>query len=213
MTHHKVEGHLSKQIQGLRDKVAKYQKTYDQELEGYTENMCFPNLKLPIRAGFYLPAKWIKHLNTGDISCFLAHDGPCDMPHIIPIYMSLLSSNNTPTGLIPQWFHRVLTGPHAQFLHMVECAHKFDDWGVAANILCYREYNKEFNIINTKIKQLQLDASAIEQDHALCKQQLKASRCTEGLAHLKGLGPKSICAKWGTHFTDDEDDEECTHIN
>jgi hypothetical protein len=54
MTHQEVEDHLSKQIKGLRDKIAEYQKTYNQEPEGYIENMCFPNLKLPIGAGFYL---------------------------------------------------------------------------------------------------------------------------------------------------------------
>jgi hypothetical protein len=96
---------------------------------------------------------------------------------------------------------------------MVKCAHKFKDWGVVANIVCYRKYDKEFNIINAKIKRLQLDACAIEQDHALCEQQLEALRCTEGLTHLKGLGPKSACAKWGLCFTDDKDDEEHTCIN
>jgi hypothetical protein len=115
------------------------------------ENMCFPNLKLPIRAGFYLLVKWIKRLNNGDISCYLAHDGPCDPPHIVFIYASLLSSNDTPTGPLLQWFHGILTGPHAQFLTMLECACKFDDWGVAADLDHYCIYDKEFNIINAKI--------------------------------------------------------------
>jgi hypothetical protein len=93
---------------------------------------------------------------------------------------------------------------------MVECACKFEDWGVAVDLICYQEYDEEFNIINAKIKRLQLDACAVEQDHALCEQRLKVPRCAEGLTHLKGLGPKSTCTKWGIHFTDDEDDEECT---
>jgi hypothetical protein len=85
----------------------------------------------------------------------------------MPIYVSPLSSNDTPTGPIPRWFHGILTGPHAQFLQMVKSAWKMDDWGVAANLLCYQEYDKEYQKINTKIHQLQLDASAVEQDHAL----------------------------------------------
>jgi hypothetical protein len=89
MMHHEVEDQLSEQLQGLGDKVAKYQQTYDQEPEGYTENMQFPNLKVPIGTGFYLPVKWVKRLDTGDISCYSAHDGLRDMPHIIPIYASL----------------------------------------------------------------------------------------------------------------------------
>jgi hypothetical protein len=96
---------------------------------------------------------------------------------------------------------------------MVKCTCKFKDWGVTMDIVHYHEYDKEFNTINVKFKRLQLDACTIDQDHALCKQQLKVSRCTEGLTHLKGLGPKSAHTKWGLHFTDDKDDEEHTHIN
>jgi hypothetical protein len=60
MVHCVVEDRLSQQIRGLGDQVANYQKTYDQAPEGYIENTRFPNLKVPIGAGFYLPAKWIK---------------------------------------------------------------------------------------------------------------------------------------------------------
>jgi hypothetical protein len=99
---------------------------------------------------------------------------------------------------------------------MVKCAWKMDNWGVTANLLQYRKYDEEYQKINTKIHQLQLDTSTVEQDHALCKQRLEASRCTEGLTHLEGLGPKSTHAKWGTHFMDDEDEDDkrpCTHHN
>jgi hypothetical protein len=58
--HCQVEDQLSEQIKGLGDRVADYQKTYDQAPEGYIENTRFLNLKVPIGAGFYLPAKWIK---------------------------------------------------------------------------------------------------------------------------------------------------------
>jgi hypothetical protein len=175
--------------------------------------MCFPNLKVLIRAGFYLPAKWIKWLDMGDISSFTAHDGLHNLAHIIPIYASPLSSNDMPTGPMPQWFHAVLTGPHAQFTTMVECACRFDNWGVTVDLLCYREYDEELTALNTKIHWLQLDTSAIEQDHTLCEQCLEVLRYAEGLAHLEGLGPKSAHAKWGTCFTDDEDDDEWVCVN
>jgi hypothetical protein len=98
-------------------------------------------------------------------------------------------------------------GPHAQFLQMVECARRMDNWGITTNILHYHKYDEEYQKIHAKIHQLQLDLSTVEQDCALCEQQLEASWCTEGLTHLKGLGPKSTCAKWGTH-TDDEEDAD-----
>jgi hypothetical protein len=165
-----VEDHLSEQIQGLGDKMSEYQQTYDQELEGYTKNTWFPNLKVPIGAGFYLLVKWVKWLNNGNISGYSAHDGPWDTVYIVPIYTSLLSSNDMPTRPILWWFCGILTRLHPQFLHMVKYMHKMDDWGIAADLLCYCEYNEEYQKINAKIHRLQLDASAVEQDHALCEQ-------------------------------------------
>jgi hypothetical protein len=131
----------------------------------------------------------------------------------MPIYTSLLSSNDIPTGPILQWFHGVLTGLHAQFLHMVKYMCKMDNWGIVADLLCYQEYDEEYQKIHAKIHRLQLDASTVEQDHALCEQRLEALRCTEGLTHLKGLGPKSTHAKWGTCFMDNEDKEDHPRLN
>jgi hypothetical protein len=83
-----------------------------------------------------------------------------------------------------------------------------EDWGVATDILCYHKYDKEYQKIHVKIHWLQLDATTVEQDYALYEQHLKASRCTEGLTHLEGLGPKSAHAKWDTCFTNDKDEDK-----
>jgi hypothetical protein len=83
----------------------------------------------------------------------------------------------------------------------------FEDWGVAAELDRFRAYDQEITTTNAKIHQLKQDIVAVEHDCALCEQRLEASRCAEGLANLEGLGPKSACAKWSTHFTDDEDDD------
>jgi hypothetical protein len=45
-------------------------------------------------------------------------------------------------------------GLHAQFLQLVECAHKMDDWGIAADLLHYREYDEEYQKIHAKIHRL-----------------------------------------------------------
>jgi hypothetical protein len=93
--HCQVEDQLSEQIKGLRDQVVEYQKTYNQAPKGYIENTCFPNLKVPTGAGFYLPAKWIKRCDDGDIACFTAQDGPKDPLHIVPIYTLPTTTDNT----------------------------------------------------------------------------------------------------------------------
>jgi hypothetical protein len=158
-----------------------------------------------------LPTKWIKQCDDGDVACFTAQDRPKDPPHIIPIYASPTTTDETPSGLLPHWFRAVLTGPNPQFLVLLEHAQHFEDWGVTTKLNHFRTYDQEITTTNTKIHQLQQDITMIEHDCTLCEQWLKASQCTEGLANLEGLGPKSACAKWGTHFTDDEDDSKyCT---
>jgi hypothetical protein len=90
---------------------------------------------------------------------------------------------------------------------MVECTRKFEDKGIAADLLHYHESDEELTHINTQIYQLQLDSTTANQTRSTCKQWLEASWCAEGLAHLKGLAPKSAYAKWTTHFNCDEEDE------
>jgi hypothetical protein len=206
--HRWVEDKLGEQIKGLGDRVAKYQKTYDQAPDGYVKNTWFPNLKVPIGAGFYLPTKWIRQCNNGNIACFTAQDGPKDPLHIIPIYTSPTTTDNTPSRLLPHWFRVVLTGLNPQFLVLFEHAWWFEDWGVATKLDCFRTYDQETATTNAKIHQLQQDIATIEHDHTLCEQWLKVSWCAEGLTNLEGLGPKSTCAKWSTHFMDEEDEDE-----
>jgi hypothetical protein len=101
----------------------------------------------------------------------------------------------------------MLTGPNPQFLVLLKHARHLEDWGIVVELDRFRAYDQEITTTNAKIHQLQQDVAAIEHDHGLCEQRLKVLWCTEGLANLKGLGPKSACAKWSTHFTDDEEDD------
>jgi hypothetical protein len=105
----------------------------------------------------------------------------------------------------------VLTGPNPQFLVLLEHARCFKDWGVATELGHFRAYNQEITTTNAKIRQLQQDITATEHDCGLCEQRLEVSRCAEGLANLKGLGPKSTHAKWGARFTNDEEDNNEYH--
>jgi hypothetical protein len=203
-----VEDPLSEQIKGFSDQVADYQKTYNQAPEGYIENTRFLNLKVPIGAGFYLPTKWIKQRDDGDIACFTAQDGPKDPSHIIPIYASPTTTDETPSRPLPHWFRAVLTGPNPQFLVLLEHMQCFEDWGVATELNHFRTYDQEITTTNAKIHQLQQDIAAVEHDCTLCKQQLEVSQCAEGLTNLEGLGPKSTHAKWSTCFKDKEDNNK-----
>jgi hypothetical protein len=174
------------------------------------ENNKFPLLKVPIGAGFYLPAKWIKRLDNGKVTAFSTHDRPKDSPHIVPIYTAPTHSTDEPIKALPCWFRSIVYGPHPQFLAMVASARQLDDWGVAADIAQLRELDEEISAIDIQISHLQEARFGKRNDKQLCEQRLEASRCAEQLAHWEGLAPRTNRAKWATRFTDDhlEDDFE-----
>jgi hypothetical protein len=103
-TNRGVQDRLADQVRRLGDEVREYQKVYEDALEGYMENNKFPLLKVPIGASFYLPAKWIKRLDNGEVAAFSANNRPKDSPHIIPIYVAPTHSTDEPIKVLPCWF-------------------------------------------------------------------------------------------------------------
>jgi hypothetical protein len=207
-TNRGVQDCLADQVRRLSNEVREYQKVYEDALEGYMENNKFLLLKVPIGAGFYLPAKWIKCLNNSEVATFSTHDGPRDSPHIVPIYAAPTHSTDEPIKALPCWFQSIVYGSHPQFLAMVVSARQLDNWGVAADIARLRNFNKEISAIDIQISHLHKAHAGKRNDKQLCEQCLEASCCAKQLACWEGLAPHTNRAKWATHFTNDhlEDD-------
>jgi hypothetical protein len=160
------EGRLRNQVQGLGDKVQEYQEIYENAPDGYDENTRYPQLRIPIGNGFYLPAKWIQRRDK-DVACYSAQDGPTDSPHIIPIYAAPVHNNDDPPTPLPRWLRGVLTGNHAAFLTLTEAARKLDDWGVSADLIRYCETDEEVNHISMEIQRLEQDCASARHRLAL----------------------------------------------
>ena len=59
---------------------------------------------------------------------------------------------------------------------LVNAAKKLDNWGIAADVTRYREYNNELANINARIEQLQAEADLVQLAKLLCEGQLEVAR-------------------------------------
>jgi len=174
--------------QQLEDKLTDYEQGYGSPPEGYKRNVNYPNLKIPIGEGLYRPTKWIKMADEGVVLVYTKEQGPKSNPYLVPIHTAPIFSSE-PIDPIPQWLHQLLIGQSAIFYMLVNATQKLDNWGIAANITCYREYNNEMADINARIKQLQAEVDLVRLAKLLCEGRLKAARAPKQLAHMECLVP------------------------
>jgi len=152
----------------LEDKLTQYKEGYNSAPEGYKCNINYPDLKIPIGEGLYRPTKWIKMADEGMVLAYTEEQGPKSDPYLVPIHAAPIFSSE-PIDPIPQWLHQLLIGQSAIFHMLINAAKKLDNWGVAADITCYREYNDKMADINAYIEQLQAEADSVHLTKLLCE--------------------------------------------
>jgi len=122
------------------------------------------------------------------VLAYTKEQGPESDPYLVPIHAAPIFSSE-PIDPILQWLYQLLIGQSAIFHMLVNAAKKLDDWGVAANITHYQEYNDKMANINTRIEQLQAKADSVRLTKLLCKGQLEVARAPKQLAHMECLVP------------------------
>jgi len=130
--------------------------------------------------------------DEGMVLVYTKEQGPKSDPYLVPIHAAPIFSSE-PIDPIPQWLHQLLIGQSAIFHMLVNVAKKLDDWGIAADITCYWEYNDKMADINVRIEQLQAEADLVRLTKLLCEGRLKAARMPKQLAHMECLAPVFIC--------------------
>jgi len=126
--------------------------------------------------------------DEGMVLAYTKEQGPKSDPYLIPIHAAPVFSIE-PIDPIPQWLHQLLISQSAIFHMLTNAAKKLDNWGIAADITHYREYNDELANINTCIKQLQAKADSVQIAKLLCEGRLEAARAPKQLAHMECLAP------------------------
>jgi len=106
--------------------------------------------------------------NEGMVLAYTEEQGPKSDLYLVPIHTAPIFSSE-PIDPIPQWLHQLLISQSAIFHMLINATKKLDDWGVAADITHYQEYNDKMADINTRIEQLQAKADLVCLAKLLCK--------------------------------------------
>jgi hypothetical protein len=90
-------------------------------------------------------------LDKGMLSIFTTDDGPGSSSNLVKIYAQPCQTTKLVEPLLG-WLKCILTGPNAYFLTLVEASDELDDWGIKADLLCYRDLKDSLQKANVEAK-------------------------------------------------------------
>jgi len=155
-------------IKRLKAKIQDYAETYKTAPDRYMYNTNYPDLRIPLREGIYTEAYWVTLAHNRYIQAYSQEQGPLDTPYSLPIYAHPVYLAD-PTEPIPTWFHQLLTGTPAVYANFAKAAHWLDDWGIAADIVCYWKLDDDLSCINVGLERLNAKVDAIRISKMICE--------------------------------------------
>jgi hypothetical protein len=157
-------------IHHLEQCVLHYKATFNEPPIGYElNNRKVSNFHIPVGDRLYQEVKWIKLNDDGMVSGYHSAQGPNKQPHIINLYAAPDHSVDSPLEALPAWFHHMLTGLGGDFQILQQAMADTDDWGLAHEIVQYRELNDKITVVAIKLEQYCRDLDAIRARLASCE--------------------------------------------
>ena len=130
-------------IRGLEDHVLHYKENFATPLDGYVENLYYPDLVIPIGNEIFRPAKWIKLLEEGRVAMYASDDGPSSPPTIGIIHAQPNTDTTLTVEPLPAWYKALLMGPATAFHTYRRTLSHPQQWGMQADVTHYRAINEE----------------------------------------------------------------------
>jgi hypothetical protein len=88
---------------------------------------------------------------------------------------------------LPGWLECILTRPNVYFLILVEASDELDDWGIKADLLCYRDLEDSLQEADMEAKKWNTHAMALAQVCNLCRSHLEAAHTGYQLVNYESL--------------------------
>ena len=148
-----------------------------------------PAFQIPIGEGLYLPAEFIKRDEDDQKKVWgvTGRFGSGEPAYAHELYARPVESPETPIEPLRPWFLRLLQGSSANFAHLTEAANELGDWGLAADIACFREYEDQVRDLNATIHSLHAEAELTESLIDSCRHRLSAANAHRRLARLEAV--------------------------
>src|SRR5258707_2039605 len=144
-----------------------------------------PDATLPCGRNASQLAKWVRCLPDRRALLYAEDDGPGDQPYAIELYAALDLSDDTPPQSLPRWLLDALTGPSAAFHTIHAAADATLDWGLYADLLCYRDLDQKAKAINDSISNLEAEVQGVLAEQRLALGHLEGARAATHLGHVR----------------------------
>ena len=186
--HFAEKNQMQSNVERLKENILNLTANWNTCPEGYEENGDkVPGFVIPVGEGLYRPAKWIKRVEAGKVAGYADVQGPRDAPYITEIYASPDFSVETPCEPIAPWLRNILKGNASQFAMLLEAVEELGDWGISADVRCYREFNDQVVYLRNQINKIEQDLTCITEMRQLAEFHLEAARLNHHVGHLQGL--------------------------
>jgi len=125
------------------------------------------------------------------------------MPHITDLYAQPDNQYDEegevkPALPLPPWFCFLMVGPSVNFALLHNALVDHDDWGLTRKIHHYHNLDREFSDTCIKLKQMQVNLSALQQACSASESRLLLARASEQLKKLENIPrkPQATCGAW-----------------
>ena len=160
---------------------------------GYKENKeHLPNFTIPLDDGTEQFACFIKQLNDGRVAGLHSGAKGEEEAQIIELYASPDYTTDKLIEPLPSWLHRHLWGNCALYAILEDAINDLDNWGLLADIHCYRQYDQDLTYIMQKMELLEAEGQSIYKAHALCEECLIAAQLVDWVKHLSIHTPSRV---------------------
>jgi len=148
-----------------------------------------PTFQIPIGEGLYLPAEFIKRDEDDRKKVWgvTGRFGVGEPAYAHELFARPVEHTGTPHEPLCPWFLRLLQGSTANYAHLRDAAEELGDWGLAADITRYREYEDQVRDLNATIHSLRAEAELTETLLDSCRHHLSAANAHQRFACLESV--------------------------
>jgi hypothetical protein len=179
-------------IKGLEEALAVHEEAIqddDMPPEGYVPNInCAPNFEISMEEGVYLKARWVHRCreDLSKVEGLTGREGPGEGPYRAEIFTSAHRPPSDIPTVFLTWFLQVLQGRSSAYNILLDATAKLDDWGIAADISCYRTDFEESRHIILAINRLQAEHELLTESLSNTRAHLENFNVHRKLSGLQG---------------------------
>jgi hypothetical protein len=175
----------------LQEKLKKYVEKIDKEFflpgcpDVYEPNDGRISTLIPIGEGFFIPAKFVKLWDDGQVLCLPGKEHHEDL-YAIELFLSPDYSSQDVAEPIPIWFNTLLNSPTPAYHTLRRAVADLNNWNATAEVERYRQQDDQLRHLHDELTIIQAEVHLTEDNLTACRYRIKATRILSRIPNLKG---------------------------